>query len=230
MRAAGMSLPLDRSRALRGSAEPRYLRAMERLVAVVEELSLARSLERVQDIVRKAARELTGADGATFVLRDNGHCYYADEDAIEPLWKGKRFPMGLCISGWVMLNRRPVIIPDIYLDSRIPHDAYRPTFVHSLAVVPIRTLAPIGAIGVYWSASYTATADELQLLAALAKHGVEPIAALGRPFDPNQHEALLQQPDAEHPEGTVVAELSRGYKIRDRVLRPSKVAVSVKPS
>jgi molecular chaperone GrpE len=69
-----------------------------------------------------------------------------------------------------------------------------------------------------------------QLLATLAKHGVEPIAALGRPFDPNQHEAMIQQPDAEHPEGTVVAELSRGYKIRDRILRPSKVAVSINPS
>ena len=51
----------------------------------------------------------------------------------------------------------------------------------------------------------------------------------GKPFDPNQHEAVVQQPDAEHPEGTVVAELSKGYKIHDRVLRPSKVAVSVKP-
>jgi molecular chaperone GrpE len=69
-----------------------------------------------------------------------------------------------------------------------------------------------------------------QLLAILAKHGVEPIEALGKPFDPNEHEALLQQPDANHPEGTVVAEMSKGYRIRDRVLRPSKVAVSIKPA
>jgi molecular chaperone GrpE len=69
-----------------------------------------------------------------------------------------------------------------------------------------------------------------QMLATLAKHGVEPIAALGKPFDPNQHEAMIQQPDAEHPEGTVVAELSKGYRIHDRVLRPSKVAVSIRPA
>lgn len=69
-----------------------------------------------------------------------------------------------------------------------------------------------------------------QLLAILAKHGVEPIEALGKPFDPNEHDALVQQPDAHHPEGTVVNELSKGYRIRDRVLRPSKVAVSVKPA
>lgn len=69
-----------------------------------------------------------------------------------------------------------------------------------------------------------------QLLATLAKHGVEPIDALGKPFDPNEHEAVLQQPDAQHPEGTVVTELSKGYRIRDRILRPSKVAVSVRPA
>jgi molecular chaperone GrpE len=68
-----------------------------------------------------------------------------------------------------------------------------------------------------------------QMLSALAKHGVEPIAVVGQPFDPNQHEAVMQQPDASKPEGTVVAELARGYKLRDRVLRPAKVAVSVVP-
>jgi molecular chaperone GrpE len=69
-----------------------------------------------------------------------------------------------------------------------------------------------------------------QLIATLAKHGVEPIEALGQPFDPNQHEAVMQQPDAGHPEGTVVAELSKGYRIHERVLRPTKVAVSIPPS
>lgn len=69
-----------------------------------------------------------------------------------------------------------------------------------------------------------------QLLATLAKHGVEPIEALGLPFDPNLHEALMQQPDADHPENTVVAELGKGYRLHDRVLRAAKVAVSVKPS
>lgn len=68
-----------------------------------------------------------------------------------------------------------------------------------------------------------------QLLATLAKYGVEPIEALGRPFDPNLHEAVMQQPTTNHPEGIVVAELTKGYKIHDRVLRPSKVAVSTKP-
>jgi molecular chaperone GrpE len=69
-----------------------------------------------------------------------------------------------------------------------------------------------------------------QLHEIMARHGVEPIVAQGHPFDPNLHEAILQQPSQDYPEGTVVAEMSRGYTIRDRVLRPSKVAVSVKPA
>ena len=69
-----------------------------------------------------------------------------------------------------------------------------------------------------------------QLLATLAKHGVEPINALGLSFDPNQHEAIIQQPVGDQPEGTVVSEFSKGFKLHDRVLRPAKVAVSVKPA
>lgn len=146
----------------------RYLRGMERLLHTVQELSLARELAEVQRIVRTAARELTGCDGATFVLRDNGQCYYADEDAIAPLWKGSRFPMEICISGWAMLHKRPAVIRDIYADSRIPHAAYRPTFVKSLVMVPIRQLDPIGAIGNYWAHEYQPTDEDVRLLQALA--------------------------------------------------------------
>ncbi|MBI2969277.1 MAG: histidine kinase, partial [Gammaproteobacteria bacterium] len=60
-------------------------RPFERLVGVIQELSLARTLDRVMEVVRHAARELTGADGATFILRDGDLCFYADEDAVSPL-------------------------------------------------------------------------------------------------------------------------------------------------
>ncbi len=144
------------------------VRAMEKLVTAVQELSLARDLDSVMRIVRRVARELCGADGATFVLRDHGKCFYADEDAIEPLWKGRRFPLETCISGWAMLHREAVTIEDIYVDARIPIDAYRPTFVKSLAMVPIRTSAPIGAIGNYWATRHKPTVTEVKLLQALA--------------------------------------------------------------
>lgn len=142
--------------------------AKTRLVQAVQELSLARDLNAIMAVVRRAARELTGADGATFVLRDGDQCYYAEENAIAPLWKGQRFPMSACISGWAMLHRQPAVIEDIYADARIPADAYRPTFVQSLVMVPIRTQAPIGAIGNYWAARHLATAEEVELLQALA--------------------------------------------------------------
>lgn len=142
--------------------------AMMLLVDVVQKLSLARGLDAIVDIVRRAARQLTGCDGATFVLRDGPYCYYVDEDAISPLWKGQRFPLETCISGWAMLNSKSAIIPDIYKDPRIPHAAYRPTFVRSLAMVPIRSYAPIGAIGNYWATHHECTPQEQMLLEALA--------------------------------------------------------------
>ena len=163
-----VSLPGARTPAAALPGGRRYVAGMERLIEVVQDLSLARTLEQVMAIVRSAARELTGADGATFVLRDGDLCYYADEDAIEPLWKGRRFPMSACISGWAMLHRRPALVEDIYADPRIPVDAYRPTFVKSLVMVPIRSEKPIGAIGTYWARRRAATAGELRLLQGLA--------------------------------------------------------------
>ena len=108
----------------------------DRLADAIQALSQARTLLEVMTIVRAAARDLSGADGMTFVLREGDRCHYAEENAIGPLWKGKRFPLSACISGWVMTNRQAVVIPDIYSDRRIPHAAYRSTFVRSMAMVP----------------------------------------------------------------------------------------------
>lgn len=145
-----------------------YTEGIERLLDAVQALSLAPDLTEVQRIVTSTARQLVGCDGVSFVLRDGDLCFYADEDAISPLWKGNRFPMSACISGWVMNNRTPAVIPDIYVDDRIPHEAYRPTFVKSLAMLPVRSLDPIAAIGAYWSIEHTATTEELNLLQGLA--------------------------------------------------------------
>lgn len=150
------------------SIQPSYSQAMERLITVVQELSLARDLQTIMTIVKHAARGLTQSDGASFVLRDQDQCFYADEDAIAPLWKGQRFPMKICLGGWAMRHRQPAIIADIYGDERIPYVAYQPTFVKSLVMVPIRTLDPIGAIGIYWATLHQPTVEEVKLLQALA--------------------------------------------------------------
>lgn len=138
------------------------------LLNVILKLSRARDVSSIVNIVRQAARKLTGADGATFILKDQDNCYYVDEDAISPLWKGRRFPIEACISGWAMLNKSSTIIKDIYKDSRVPIDAYSPTFVKSLAMVPINRDNPIGAIGNYWAQEYEVSEDEIKGLEFLA--------------------------------------------------------------
>jgi len=65
-----------------------------------------------------------------------------------------------------------------------------------------------------------------QWLQILDRHGIEPIAALGKTFDPNLHEAVMQQPSADQPAGTVLQVLQEGFTIHDRVLRPASVIVS----
>ena len=137
------------------------------LIQLVQRLSFCHDLDRVLAVLRESARQLIGADGLTVVLRDGDLCHYVEEDAIGPLWKGRRFPLEACISGWCMLHRQQVSIPDIYLDARIPHEAYRPTFVKSLAMTPIRSDDPVGAIGAYWANIHQATAEELEVLRAL---------------------------------------------------------------
>jgi len=139
-----------------------------RLLEAVKELSRLPDLERVMLVVRRAARELTGADGVTFVVREGDQVFYADEEAIGPLWKGQRFDASVCLSGWTILHRESVVVEDIYADPRVPVEAYRPTFVKSLAIVPIRGEDPLGAIGVYWAARHVATERELALLEELA--------------------------------------------------------------
>ncbi|MHC4609958.1 MAG: nucleotide exchange factor GrpE [Planctomycetota bacterium] len=64
------------------------------------------------------------------------------------------------------------------------------------------------------------------LVKTLSAHHVERIAAVGVPFDPACHQAMTQQPSADHPPGTVLQEYQAGYKLWDRVLRPAKVIVS----
>lgn len=60
----------------------------------------------------------------------------------------------------------------------------------------------------------------------LAENGLQPIDAVGQKFDPNLHEAIAHQPSAEVPEEHVISQTRRGYRFRDRLLRPSTVVVS----
>jgi molecular chaperone GrpE len=69
-------------------------------------------------------------------------------------------------------------------------------------------------------------ATERELLAALDKHGIRRIDALGQPFDPERHEEVYQVMDAEHTAGTVAEVLQPGYLHHDRLLRRAMVGVA----
>lgn len=65
-----------------------------------------------------------------------------------------------------------------------------------------------------------------EIIKVLEKYHVKPIKALGEPFDPALHQAMMQEPTDEYPPNTVVREMQKGYLIHDRLLRPTLVAVS----
>jgi len=69
-----------------------------------------------------------------------------------------------------------------------------------------------------------------QLMDFLGDSGLQPIDAAGQKFDPNLHEAIAHEPSDEVPEGTVIRQMRRGYKLKDRLLRPSSVVVSSGPA
>jgi GAF domain-containing protein len=153
-----MRQPMD------GGSDPRW----KLLTAAEDRLAGAWSLDDVIGVVRSTARAVLSADGVTFVLRDGDKCHYVEEDAISPLWKGQKFPLETCISGWAMLNGKTAAIPDIYLDPRIPQEAYRPTFVRSLVMAPVDLGAPVAAIGAYWRDKRGFTDREIAAIEHLA--------------------------------------------------------------
>jgi len=71
---------------------------------------------------------------------------------------------------------------------------------------------------------------ERKLRSLLESEGVTPIEAVGQPFDPNLHEAVVHEPTTEHPDNEVIGEVQRGYRLRDRVLRPALVRVANNPN
>lgn len=149
---------------------------LDPLVLGLRAVAGARGLPAIMAAVRRHARRIASADGATFVLREGTMVYYADEDAIGPLWKGRRFPANACISGIAIHARQSIVIEDIRADARIPQEAYRPTFVRSLAMVPIGREAPVGAVGAYWAVQHRATPGEVAALEALADAAAAAIA------------------------------------------------------
>jgi len=148
--------------------EPTPFESDALVAEAIAKLQQADSELAVAAIVRSLARTLAGADGATVVLKRGDRVAYVDEDAIGPLWKGQDFPIEACISGWAITHRETVVIDNIYDDPRIPIIAYKPTFVNSLAMAPVRPANPIAALGAYWAKPHRATRAQVQGLETAA--------------------------------------------------------------
>ena len=186
--------------------------ALQQAVRLIED---AASTEQVVALVRTNARRLIGADGIAVILRDGDKCHYVEEDAIAPLWKGRKFPARDCVSGWAMINRQTALIPDILVDRRVPQDAYRTTFVRSMAMAPMGTSDPQGAIGAYWANAHALSSAEVATLERLA-------AAAGRALGRRSGGALAER------EGSVLEPASRwGFS---RMTDPRRWLLGLLPS
>jgi signal transduction histidine kinase len=158
---------IEVEQAARQEAEKRW-RESELLQKIGRQLGSTLEIEKIRTLICQGARTLVGADGAAFVKNEGEEVFYAEEDSIEPLWKGCRFPILSCISGLSMIEHQAISIEDIYVDSRVPIEVYRPTYVKSLAVMPITAKHYSSVVGVYWAHQHQATTDELNLLQSLA--------------------------------------------------------------
>jgi molecular chaperone GrpE len=80
--------------------------------------------------------------------------------------------------------------------------------------------------GLTWIEGVMLIARKMQMI--LEAEGLKPIEALDKPFDPTLHEAVIHEETDQHDDGTVIAELQKGYKLNDRILRPTMVKVAKK--
>jgi len=178
--------PASRLRSRQAGPEKLRAERAQLLLEAIEKLAGAGGIDDVVAGLRSMARRLIGADGIAVILREDEQCWYVEEDAMGPLWKGHKFPLTSCISGWAMLHKETVVIEDVRKDPRIPQELYKDTFVRSLLMVPVRSSDPIGAIGAYWSDPYRASAWQVETLERLARatatamENVRLIAALSK--------------------------------------------------
>jgi signal transduction histidine kinase len=150
------------------SPSERLAHAMRHLATLPVHAADVLSESEVVDSICAAARHIAQSQGACVVFREGELVHYAREDSIAPLWAGQKFPLANCISGWSIVHAEPVTIEDIYNDPRIPVEYYKDTYVKSLAMQPIDSGHPIGAIGVYWAERHAEDPEQLEQLAKLA--------------------------------------------------------------
>ncbi len=135
----------------------------------LDQLGRADSIDDALEILRSRTRAIGDADGVTLSRREGDDVLFVGEDAVAPLWTGRRFPIRNSMSGLAMLERRPIYVPDVHADTRGSVVPYHATFVASLAVFPLGRGDPVAALGAYWARDNPVKPDALALLDTLAR-------------------------------------------------------------
>lgn len=179
--------PGGSARGERSLQEPDTFEQRRLLTEAMARLSRAGSIQEIVDILRESARTIARADGIAVIRRQGDRVAYIAEDALQPLWAGSDFPIESCISGLAILEARPIHIPDIYDDPRVPISAYEPTFVRSMAMYPIGLMGPSMAMGAYWATKGEIDPGASALLASLARYAGVTLGRVtdGRGADPS---------------------------------------------
>ena len=213
------------------------------LLAAIESLARAGTSEEIIELIRTSARRLVGCDGIALIIRDGDLCHYVEEDAVGPLWKGRKFAMTECISGWAMLHKQTAVIADIATDERIPLHLYSDTFVRSLVMAPVGLDHPIASLGAYWAQVYQPSDYEIETVETLARatasalENARLVAALSRALSQAELErdelrhrvknaylaaqslaALSLPPDYSRVFAARIAALARAHDLIDRKL------------
>ncbi|MCA9670548.1 MAG: PAS domain S-box protein [Myxococcales bacterium] len=143
-----------------------YNEHLLQVTAVLQQLAVTRDVDDIAAIVSAALRDVSDADGATFVLRDGEMADYAHVVVGDESRRGGRKPLDASLSGHVILTKRPLVIED--MASAPPPRCEEGGAVKSLVIAPVRVEAPIGAVGCWWSRPQKITSEQTQLAQALA--------------------------------------------------------------
>jgi hypothetical protein len=149
--------------------EPLSAKSWTELLAAIAAFKRAETIDQLVDMVRETARKILQADGITVVRRIGNRVHYVAEDAMSPLWTGQDFPIERCVSGLAMLTQEPVLISNVMLDPRVPHELYAKTFARSMAMFPVGIGTPTAAIGAYWSRTGRIPDETIALLETLSR-------------------------------------------------------------
>jgi signal transduction histidine kinase len=141
---------------------------LEYLVHALKSLTASKTMEQMQEAITHSARNLVHSDSAALVMLEDGLCHHVAEDSSIRLWKGGKFSMDECVSGWSISHNKTAVIRDLASDSRVLTKHYASTPIKSLVMAPIFLDRPIGAIGAYWNEVFEPSPTDIKILQTLA--------------------------------------------------------------